>query len=115
MEGKCDRLVCQLCGSCVEGGAPFGNSEKIKFATPFWKTQKMCEVDCPRALLKIFKLPLPFGGVSRCVMFADHAPRVWCCVVVPRWCLCLAGRVCVVLCVRVCMLMPLPLPCVFAV
>ncbi len=63
----------------------------------------MCEVDCPRALLKIFKLPLPFGRVSCCVMFADLLALVVPCVAVPRWCLCLAGCVvCVVSCVRVC-------------
>lgn len=62
----------------------------------------MCEVDCPRALLKIFKLPPPFGEVSRCVMFADPVPRVWCRV----W-RCLGGAsaslvVCVLCCVFVC-------------
>lgn len=62
----------------------------------------MCEVDCPRALLKIFKLPPPFGRVSRCVMFADLLALVVPCVAVPRWCLCLAGCVVCVLCVRVC-------------
>lgn len=64
----------------------------------------MCEVDCPRALLKIFKLPLPFGGVSRCVMFAG-LPRWWCRV---WWCLggasasLVALCVCVLCCVFVC-------------
>ena len=77
----------------------------------------MCEVDCPRALLKIFKLPLPLGGVSRCVMLADPVPCV--CGAVWR---CLGGAcaslvvlcVCCVVCSCVCA-RALPLPCVFAV
>lgn len=101
----------------MEGGAPFGNSEKIKLATPFWKTQKMCEVDCPQALLKIFKLPLPLPCPSRCVMLADPVPcvcgAVW-------WCLGGACASLVALCVLCCAFVcacahALPLPPVFAV
>lgn len=38
---------------------PYGNPEKIKLVTPFWKTQKMLEIDCPQAAEDFLKLPLP--------------------------------------------------------
>ena len=93
---------------------PLGNSEKIKFETPFRKIQKTSGLKCPEAVGQKLKNapPFPLPAVLLCL---SHSPVCvargvrWCvgrcvCAVVMMWWSCLVMVVCVWWCgAAVCM------------